>query len=112
MRMIAKAAGGLIALLECQGLSQSYSETAGASAQRNNGQSASYYWKSESVAGTAQLLTLFCRSCDPSQDGGRDVAHDIRSARHRRGDANSRQCGSKTCVQPRSKGVTFTRIAP
>ena len=73
MRMIAKAAGGLIALLECQGLSQSYSETAGASAQRNNGQSASYYWKSETVAGTAQLLTLFCRSCDPSQDGGRDV---------------------------------------
>ena len=70
MRMIAKA-GGLIVLLACYG--RSYCETTSASAQRNNGQSPSYYWKSESVAGTAQLLTLFCRSCDLSHDGGRDV---------------------------------------
>jgi len=64
---------GLIVLLACQGLAQSYSETAGESAQRNNVDSPSYYWKSESVAGTAQMLTFFCRSCGPSLDGGRDV---------------------------------------
>jgi hypothetical protein len=72
MRMIAKAVG-LIVLLACQCLSRGYSETASESVQRNNGQSSSYYWKSESVAGTAQLLTLFCRSCDLSDDGGHDV---------------------------------------
>jgi hypothetical protein len=72
MRMFAKT-GSLIVLLACYGLSQSYSETTSASAQRNNGQSSPYYWKSESVADTAQLLTLFCRSCDLSHDGGRDV---------------------------------------
>jgi hypothetical protein len=72
MRMIAKA-GGLIVLLVCHGLCQSYSETTRASAQRNDGQSSFYYWKSESVAGTAQFLTLFCRSCGFSNDGGRDV---------------------------------------
>src|ERR1700759_5300306 len=71
MRMIAKA-GGLIVLLAFHGFSQSYSETVGASAQRNN-QSSPYYWKSELVDGTAQLLTLFCRSCGLSHDGGRDV---------------------------------------
>ena len=52
---------GLIVLLACQGLWQSNSETTGASAQRNNGQSSFYYWKSESVADTAQFLTLFCK---------------------------------------------------
>jgi hypothetical protein len=72
MRMIAKVVG-LIILLACHHLSLGYSEIAGATAQRNNGQSSSYYWKSESVAGSAQLLTLFCRSCDPSHNGGRDV---------------------------------------
>ena len=71
-RMIAKA-GGLIVLLAFHGLSQSYSETANASAWRNNGQSSPYYWKSELVDGTAQLLTLFCRPCGLSHDGGRDV---------------------------------------
>jgi hypothetical protein len=69
MRIIAKAAVGLIVLLAYQGFSQSYSETA----QRNNVHPSSYYWKSESVAGTAQMLTLFCRSCAPSLGGGRDV---------------------------------------
>jgi hypothetical protein len=72
MRMIAKAPV-LFVLLACHGLSSSYSEIAGATAQRNNGQSSSYYWKSESVAGTAQFLTLFCRLCDLSYDGWRDV---------------------------------------
>jgi hypothetical protein len=72
MRMKAKA-GWLIVLLACHGISQSHSEAPGASAQRSDGQSASYYWKSESVAGTAQLVTLFCRSCDLSHDGERDV---------------------------------------
>ncbi len=72
MRMIAEAAG-LIVLLACHSLSQSYSETTGGSAPRNDGQSSSYYRNSESVAGTARLLTLFCRSCDLSHDGGRDV---------------------------------------
>jgi hypothetical protein len=72
MRMIAKA-GGLIVLLVCHGFWQSFSETTSASAQRNNGQFSSYYWTSESVAGTAQFLTLFCRSCGLSNDGGRDV---------------------------------------
>jgi hypothetical protein len=72
MRTNAKAEW-LIVLLACHGLSQSYSEGLGASAQRNNGQSSAYYWKSESVDGTAQLLTLFCRSCGRSRDGGRDM---------------------------------------
>jgi hypothetical protein len=72
MRMIAKV-GGLIVLLACCGLSESYSEITGSSAPHNNGQSSAYYWKSESVPSTAQLLTLFCRSCDFAHDGGRDV---------------------------------------
>ena len=72
MRMIAKVVG-LIVLLACHHLSLGYSEIAGATAERNNGQSSSYYWKSESVAGTAQLLTLFCRSCNASRNGGHDV---------------------------------------
>ena len=65
MRTIAKGVG-LIVLLTCQGLAQSYSDTAGESAQRNNVHSSSYYWKSESAAGTAQMLTFFCGSCGPS----------------------------------------------
>ena len=68
MRMIAKA-GGLILLLGCHALS----ETAGTSTQRDNRQPSTYYWNSESVDGTAQLLTLFCNSCGFSHDRGRDV---------------------------------------
>ena len=72
MRTIAKA-GCLILLLGCHALSQSYSEIARTSAQRDSRQPPSYYWNSQSVDGTAQLLTLFCNSCGLSHEGGRDV---------------------------------------
>jgi hypothetical protein len=32
-----------------------------------------YYWNSTSVGNSAQLFTLFCRGCNPSNDTGRDV---------------------------------------
>jgi hypothetical protein len=72
MRMSAKA-GVLIVLLACHGLSQAYSEAARAIALPKDGQPSSHYWKSEPVEGTAQLLTLFCRSCGFFHDDGRDV---------------------------------------
>jgi hypothetical protein len=72
MRIIGKA-GFLILLLAGSAFLPGCSEAPGAIAQRNNAQAPAYYWRSQPVGGTAQLLTLFCRSSGHFYDGGRDV---------------------------------------
>lgn len=42
-------------------------------ALRENSQGGAYYWKSDSAGSTAQLLTLFCRSCLDTNGTAQDV---------------------------------------